>query len=340
MAQGLDSSLARPGARLDVAGIGNAIVDVISHADDAQLARLGLPKGAMTLIDAARAHELYGQLGPGVEASGGSVANSMAGIASLGGRAGYMGKVKADQLGEVFAHDIRAAGVEFPSTPAQSGPDTARCLILVTPDGQRTMNTYLGACVELGPEDIDESLIARAQVTYLEGYLWDPPRAKEAMLKASNLAHKHQRKVALSLSDPFCVGRHRSEFQRLLDDHVDILFANESEALSLTQTGSFDEAARALQGRASYCVITRGAEGAVVLTERERFAVRAEAVTKVVDTTGAGDLFAAGFLFGITQGRSPEIALRLGAMCAAEVISHYGARPECNLAELARTKGL
>jgi sugar/nucleoside kinase (ribokinase family) len=294
----------------------------------------------MTLIDAARAVELYAQLGPGVEASGGSVANSMAGIASLGGKAGYIGKVKADQLGEVFAHDIRAAGVEFSSTPASNCADTARCLILVTPDGQRTMNTFLGACVELGPEDIDEDLIARAQVTYLEGYLWDPPRAKEAMLKAANLAHKHERKVALSLSDPFCVGRHRAEFQRLLDDHVDILFANESEALSLTQTSNFEEAARALQGRASLCVVTRGAEGATVLTERERFSVPASPVARVVDTTGAGDLFAAGFLFGVTHARSPEASLRLGALCAAEVISHYGARPECDLAELARSKGL
>ncbi|MFT3923568.1 MAG: adenosine kinase [Myxococcales bacterium] len=325
---------------LDVAGIGNAIVDVISHADDAQLARLGLPKGAMTLIDAARANELYAQLGPGVEASGGSVANSMAGIASLGGRAGYIGKVRADQLGEVFAHDIRAAGVEFPSTPARNGADTARCLILVTPDGQRTMNTYLGACVELGPEDIDESLIARAQVTYLEGYLWDPPRAKEAMLKASNLAHKHDRKVALSLSDPFCVGRHRAEFQRLLDDHVDILFANESEAQSLAETENFEDAVRAIQGRADLCVITRGASGALVLTRDARFTVPAEKVSKVVDTTGAGDLFAAGFLFGVTHGRSPQDALRIGAICAAEVISHYGARPECKLADLVREKGL
>ncbi len=325
---------------LDVAGIGNAIVDVITHADDAQLAHLGLPKGAMTLIDGARAQELYAQLGPGVEASGGSVANSMAGLASLGGKAGYIGKVKADQLGEVFAHDIRAAGVEFPSAPASRCADTARCLILVTPDGQRTMNTYLGACVELGPEDIDEDLIARAQVTYLEGYLWDPPRAKEAMLKAANLAHRHGQRVALSLSDPFCVGRHRAEFQRLLDDHVDILFANESEALSLTQAETFEDAVQALKGRASLCVITRGPQGATVLTERERFTVPAEPVAKVVDTTGAGDLFAAGFLFGITHGRSPETALRLGALCAAEVISHYGARPECNLAELARTRGL
>jgi len=225
---------------LDVTGIGNAIVDVIAHATDDDLARLSLPKGAMTLIDEAQAERLYGQMAPARQVSGGSVANSMAGIASLGGTTGYIGKIKNCQLGEVFAHDIRAAGVQFDSKPSVSGKSTARCLIMVTPDGQRTMNTFLGACVDLGPEDIDEALIARSHVTYLEGYLWDPPRAKEALLRAAQLAHKHGRKVALSLSDAFCVARHRAEFTRLLDDHVDVLFANETEALSLTQQSSFE----------------------------------------------------------------------------------------------------
>lgn len=326
---------------LDVAGVGNAIVDVISHAEDALLARLGLPKGGMSLIDAVQAHGLYTQMGPGIEASGGSVANSTVGVASLGGTAGFMGKVRQDQLGEVFTHDLRAAGVVFETLPAGSGPDTARCLIFVTPDGQRTMNTYLGACVDLGPEDIDEALIARSKITYLEGYLWDPPRAKEALIKAASLAHKHGRKVALSLSDAFCVDRHRDEFTRLLDDHVDILFANETEALSLTQTQSFEAAASAMKGRADLCVLTRGAGGAVVLCkDGERFETAADPIDKVVDTTGAGDLFAAGFLFGITHGRPPATALRIGALCAAEVIAHYGPRPSCSLKQLLEGRGL
>lgn len=324
---------------IDVAGIGNAIVDVIAHAEDEQLTRLGLHKGSMTLVDAAAADRLYAQMAPAVEISGGSVANSMAGIASLGGRAGYVGKVKSDQLGAVFTHDIRAAGVEFTSRPATDGASTARCLILVTPDGQRTMSTYLGACVELGPEDIDESLLSRSKVVYLEGYLWDPPRAKEAMLKAANLTHKHGRRVALSLSDAFCVDRHRAEFKRLIADHVDILLANEAEILSLTETESFDEAARAVQEHCEITVLTRGEHGAVVLTGGKRFEVAAEPVAKVVDTTGAGDLFAAGFLYGFTRGDGPSESARIGAICAAEVISHFGARPEAPLAKLIAERG-
>jgi len=325
---------------LDVTGVGNAIVDVLANAPDDQLVRLGLHKGSMTLIDAAAADRLYAQMAPAVEISGGSVANSMAGIASLGGTAGYIGKVKRDQLGQVFSHDIRAAGVEFASKPLQDGPSTARCLILVTPDGQRTMSTYLGACVELGPEDIDEALIARSKVVYLEGYLWDPPRAKEAMLKAANLAHKHGRRVALSLSDAFCVDRHRAEFKRLIDDHVDILFANESEARSLTETDGFDAALAALRGRAELVVVTRGEQGAVVLAGDQHESVRAEPVARVVDTTGAGDLFAAGFLHGYTHGAAPGVALRMGAVCAAEIISHVGARPSVPLAKLLVERGL
>ncbi len=319
---------------LHVTGIGNAIVDVISHADDALLQKLGMPKGGMTLIDPSQAEALYGQMGPGIEMSGGSVANSMAGIASLGGTAGYIGKVKKDQLGDVFAHDIRAAGVEFTTQLAGDGPSTARCLIFVTPDGQRTMNTYLGACVELSPQDIDEALIKKSAVTYLEGYLWDPPRAKEAMLKAANLAHGSGRKVALSLSDAFCVQRHRAEFKRLIEDHVDILFANESELQALTQQTTFQASVAALRGQCELAVVTRGAQGAIVLAGDETYEVTAAKVSKVVDTTGAGDLFAAGFLYGVTHARSPIDSARIGALCAAEVIGHYGARPEVSLQEL------
>jgi sugar/nucleoside kinase (ribokinase family) len=324
---------------LDVTGIGNAIVDVIAHAADDQIARLGLTKGAMTLIDAAAADRIYAQMAPAVEISGGSVANSIAGLAMLGSHAGYIGKTRDDQLGQVFAHDIRAAGVEFTTASSSSGPATARCLVFVTPDGERTLSTYLGACVELGPEDIDEQLIARSKVVYLEGYLWDPPRAKEAMLKAANLTHKHGGRVALSLSDAFCVGRHRAEFKRLIDDHVDILFANESEIASLSEVDSFEASVQALQGRCEVAVLTRGAEGAVVVTGRERCEVRAERVQRVVDTTGAGDLFAAGFLHGFTRGHAPADCARMGAICAAEIISHIGARPEAQLKQLLAQHG-
>lgn len=325
---------------LDVTGVGNAIVDVLAHADESQVRELGLNKGAMTLIDAEGADRLYAQMAPAVEISGGSVANSIAGIAALGGRGGYIGKTRDDQLGQVFAHDIRAAGVEFTTKSAKSGPATARCLILVTPDGERTLSTYLGACVELGPEDIDEALIARSKVVYLEGYLWDPPRAKEAMLKAANLTHKHGGKVALSLSDAFCVDRHRAEFARLIDDHVDILFANEAEVGSLVQSKDFEACAAAMRGRAELCVLTRGAHGAVILAEDKRYEVAAEPVSRVVDTTGAGDLFAAGFLYGLTHGRSAVDAARIGALAAAEIISHIGARPEQDLAQLVAARGL
>lgn len=325
---------------LDVTGIGNAIVDVISHATDADIARLAIAKGSMTLVDEARAKALYASMAPAREISGGSVANSTAGVAALGGKAGYIGKIRNDQLGAVFAHDIRAAGVEFASTPSTGGASTARCLILVTSDGQRTMSTYLGACVDLGPEDIDEALIGRSKVTYIEGYLWDPPRAKEAILRAAQLAHKHERKVALSLSDSFCVERHRAEFNRLLDDHVDILFANESEALSLTEASTFEAALTALRGRVETCVVTRGALGASVLRSDEMVHVPAEPVEKLIDTTGAGDLFASGFLYGYTHGRSSAQSARIGAVCAAEIISHYGARPEASLRQLLAARGL
>jgi sugar/nucleoside kinase (ribokinase family) len=312
----------------DVVGLGNAIVDVIAHAEDAFLAAEGMAKGAMTLIEAERAETLYARMGPGVESSGGSAANTMAGIASLGGRAAFIGKVKDDQLGAIFAHDIRAAGVAFRTRPALGGAPTARCLIFVTPDAQRTMNTYLGASVELGPEDVDEALIAAAQVTYLEGYLWDRPRAKDAFRKAARTAHEAGRKVALTLSDPFCVERHRAEFQELVRGPVDILFANEAEIRALWQVRDFDAALAATRGLVQIAALTRSEKGSVVLSNGKTESVPAEPVQRVVDTTGAGDLFAAGFLHGLTQGRPPAEAARIGAIAAAEVIAHVGARPE------------
>jgi sugar/nucleoside kinase (ribokinase family) len=323
---------------LHVTGIGNAIVDVIAHADEDFLAAQGLTKGSMMLIDDVRAHALYAQMAPGKESSGGSAANTMAGLASLGGRGAYIGKVGRDQLGEVFTHDIRAAGLHFATAPAADGTPTARCLILVTADAQRTMNTFLGACVDLGPEDIDEALIQRSQVTYLEGYLFDKPRAKSAFRRAAEVARGAGRKVALSLSDSFCVDRHRSEFLQLVEEHVDILFANEGEILSLFQTSSLEAAIAALKGRVEVAALTHGAAGSYVFAEGDVVHVAAEPIARLVDTTGAGDLYAAGFLHGYTQGRRPAECGRIGAIAAAEVIGHYGARPETELAALVRAR--
>ncbi|MBI1206631.1 MAG: adenosine kinase [Azospirillum sp.] len=326
--------------RFDVTGIGNAIVDVLSHADDGFLVENDIAKGGMTLIDAARAEALYQRMGPGIEVSGGSAGNTMAGIAALGGRGAYIGKVRNDLLGKVFAHDLRAAGVHFETRPAEEGPPTARCLILVTPDAQRSMNTFLGACVELGPEDIDAELIAASRVTYLEGYLWDPPRAKQAFVKAASLAHEAGREVALSLSDSFCVERHREEFLALVGSHIDILFANEHEVMALYRTADFAEALSAAQAHCKVAVLTRGAKGSVVAAGGVVHELAAEPLARLVDTTGAGDLFAAGFLHGYTQDRPLPACGRIGAIAAAEVISHFGARPEADLAELVRGSGL
>jgi sugar/nucleoside kinase (ribokinase family) len=323
---------------LDVVGVGNAIVDVLTQADDALLDRLGLAKGAMTLIDAARADELYRQMGAGIEVSGGSAANTLAGIASLGGRGAYIGKVRDDQLGTVFDHDIRAAGVDYRSRPVTSGPSTARCLIFVTPDAQRTMQTFLGVSVELGPDDIDPEAIGQAAITYLEGYLFDKEPAKEAFVKAAEIAHAAGRKVALSLSDPFCVDRHRAAFLHLAEGHIDILFANEAEITSLYQVENFDHAVAKVRGHCETAVLTRGADGSVIVTADEFISVAAEPVAQVVDTTGAGDLFAAGVLHGITQGYELAQCGRIGGIAAAEIISHYGARPETPLAPLIAAK--
>ena len=321
-----------------VAGIGNAIVDELVHADDLLLHRLGLTKGVMTLIDAQQAEAIYAQLPPGVECSGGSAANTIVGVARLGGRAAYVGKVKNDQLGQVFAHDIRNSGVRFDTAAAAEGPSTARCFVLVTPDAQRTMLTYLGACIELGPDDVDAELIAAADVTYLEGYLYDPPLAKRAFLKAATAAHAAGRQVSLSLSDPFCVDRHRDAFLDLVSGHVDVLFANEHELCSLYKTDSFETAIRAVRGHCRIAAITRGALGSVVVTEDDIHVVVADEVEAVVDTTGAGDLYAAGFLFGLTQGCDLPTCATLGGIAAGEIISHVGARPEHPLKDLARAK--
>ena len=321
-------------ANLDVLGIGNAIVDVIAHAEEDFLEREALVKGTMTLIDAARAEALYQMMGPAIEASGGSASNTMAGIASLGGNGAYIGKVRDDLLGQVFRHDITAIGVRYETPAVTSGPGTARCLILVTPDGQRTMNTYLGACVDLGPDDIDTEIVAAASITYLEGFLFDPPQAQSAFRKAAAVAHAAGRQVALSLSDPFCVGRHRDDFRDLIDGHVDILFANAAEICSLYETHDFAAAAAAVRGQVSIAALTRSAAGSVILTSDAEYRVAAAPVAHVVDTTGAGDLYASGFLYGLTHGLPLPICGEIGSLCAAEIISHVGARPEVKLSEL------
>jgi sugar/nucleoside kinase (ribokinase family) len=325
---------------LDVVCIGNAIVDVISHADEAFLERHGLVKGSMRLIDDAVVHSLYADMPPAVETSGGSAANTAAGIASFGGSVAFVGKVADDVLGEVFTHDLQASGVVYhPLRPAPSaeGHASARCLILVTADGERTMNTYLGVSSLIGPEDVDVDLVGRAQVVYCEGYLWDLPEAKEALLTAMRAARAAGTRTAFSLSDSFCVDRHRAEFLELAEQHVDILFGNEAEICSLYETDSFDEAAAHVGAHCELAALTRGARGAtIVIQGGEQIHVDAVPVDRVVDTTGAGDLFAAGFLHALTHGEPLDACARLGALAAAEVISHVGPRPEVSLAELAK----
>jgi sugar/nucleoside kinase (ribokinase family) len=326
--------------RFDVLGIGNAIVDVIARTDDDFLARQNMRKGTMQLIDEPRAASIYDAMGPAVEVSGGSAANTIVGVASLGGRAAFVGKVKDDELGRVFAHDIRAAGVAFATPPASAGPSTARCYVLVTPDGERTMNTFLGAAQDLHPNDIDPDAVAAAQIVYLEGYLWDPPHAKEAFVKAAKIAHGAERDVALTLSDAFCVDRYRAEFLDLIrSGTVDLVFANERELHSLYETADFDTALNALRNDARLAVVTRSEKGCLVVTREETDVVPANPVERVVDATGAGDLFAAGFLVGLSRGVDYRTAARLGALSAAEVIQHLGARPETSLKDLARDNG-
>ncbi len=328
-------------ARFDVLGIGNAIVDVIARTEEDFLLKQGMNKGAMALIDEARAQAIYAAMGPAIETSGGSAANTIVGLASLGSRAAFIGKVKDDELGRAFAHDIRAAGATFTTAPAAGGPSTARCYVLVTPDGERTMNTYLGAAQNLHPSDIDADLVASSAVTYLEGYLWDPKNAKDAFVKAAKIAHEAERSVALSLSDAFCVGRWRAEFLDLMRSKtVDLIFANEAELRSLYETADFDAALKALRADVSTAVVTRSEKGCVVVSPDGIEAVNAFPVDRVVDTTGAGDLFAAGFLSGLARGADDRTCGRLGALAAAEVIGHLGARPEASLRDMARDNGL
>ena len=327
--------------RFDVLGIGNAIVDVIARADDDFLVRHNMRKGAMALIDEQRAQAIYEAMGPAVEISGGSAANTIVGLAGFGARAAFVGKVKDDELGRVFTHDIRAAGVAFDTPPAVDGPSTARCYVVVTPDGQRTLNTYLGAAQHLSPGDVNPDTVAAAAIIYLEGYLWDPRNAKDAFLKAAAIAHDAGRMVALTLSDAFCVDRWRDEFLGLVRvGTVDLLFANEAELHSLYQTADFDTALAALRTDVRLAVVTRSEKGCVVLSREATEAVHAFPVEQVVDTTGAGDLFAAGFLFGLARGADHRTAARLGALAAAEVIQHLGARPERSLRLLAEENGL
>jgi fructokinase len=318
---------------LDLLGIGNAIVDVLAPAEDGFLAARGLAKGGMRLVSTEEAEALYAAMPPGVESSGGSAANTCAVAAALGARVGFLGKVAKDQLGEVFAHDIRAIGVHFPTPPLQGGAPTARCLILVTPDGQRTMNTYLGACVALGEADVDAAEVARARVVYLEGYLFDPPAAQAAFRAAARAAHAAGRQVALTLSDPFCVGRHRAAFREFVAEETDILFANEAEILSLYETDDFEQAAALAAKDVTIAALTRSERGSVILAGGERHVVAAQP-TKVVDTTGAGDAYAAGFLAAHARGLPLPECGRWGSIAAAEVISHYGARPQADLKEL------
>lgn len=322
-------------ARFDVTAVGNAIVDVFTQADDAMLQRLGLVKGAMTLIDAMDAERLYSVMGPGVEISGGSAANTVAGITALGGRTAYIGKVADDQLGDVFAHDIKAIGVTYDTPRLSEGMSTARCLVFVTPDAQRTMQTFLGATTQLGPEDVNMQYIEASKVLYLEGYLWDQPRAKTAMRDAAIAAQKAGVKVALTLSDAFCVDRFRGEFVDLINHHVDILFANEAEILSLYQVNEFDDALQQVRGHAEIAALTRSSKGSVVVNGGDVHVIDAEPGVTVVDTTGAGDAYAAGFLHAYTQGHGLATCGRLGSALAAHVISHVGARPTGNLRALA-----
>jgi sugar/nucleoside kinase (ribokinase family) len=328
-------------AKYDVLGIGNALFDVLVRTDEAFLAKHGMTKGSMSLIDEARAAAIYNDMGPATEVSGGSAANTIVGIGSLGARAAYVGKVKDDQIGKLYVHDIRAAGVAFNTPAATDGPATGCSYILVTGDGERTMNTYLGAAQDLSPADIDPAEIAAARIVYLEGYLWDPPGAKEAFVKAARIAHEAGRKVALTLSDSFCVGRYRDEFLALMrNGTADIVFANESELHSLYQTSDFDTALKLLRNDVKLGVVTRSEKGCVVVTPTDAVAAPASPIVQLVDTTGAGDLFAAGFLYGLARDLAYKQCGELGALAAAEVIQHIGARPQVSLKELARQNGL
>ena len=319
---------------LDVVGIGNAIVDVLVRTPETFLEQHGLSKGTMALVDEEAAERLYASVGPGLETSGGSAANTLAGIAQLGGRAAFIGRVRDDQLGAIFSHDIRAVGARFETPAASSGPSTARCLILVTPDAQRTMCTYLGASVGLDPSDLNLDLVRQARLLYLEGYLWDSEEAKRAFLEAAETARASGAQVALSLSDAFCVQRHRQSFLELVDGHVDLLFANEMEITALFEVTSFEEAAAAVRGRCAVAALTRSAEGSVILSEDTTIPIPAWRLGELVDTTGAGDLYAAGFLRAYTRGDDLQRCGQLGSLCAGQVVTQLGPRPQASLREL------
>lgn len=330
-----------PEQKFDVLTVGNAIVDIIARAEDDFLVKEDIVKAAMNLIDADRAEHLYSVMGPAIETSGGSAGNTAAGIASLGGRAAYLGKVSDDHLGGVFTHDIRAIGVHFDTKPLDGHPPTARSMIFVTPDGERTMNTYLGACVELGPEDVDADVVAASAVTYFEGYLWDPPRAKDAIRLAADIAHENNRQVSLTLSDSFCVDRYRSEFLELMrSGTVDLIFANDAELKSLYQTSDLATAMNAIREDAAITAVTMGEKGSAVITREKTIEVKAHPIEDLEDTTGAGDLYAAGFLYGLTSGRSLQDCARIGGLAAAEVIQHIGPRPQETLSDLLSQSGI
>ena len=322
-------------ATYDVLGVGNAIVDIIAQADEAFLARHGMTKGGMALIDEAQAHAIYAEMGSAIEASGGSAGNTIAGVASFGGKGAFIGKVKDDEFGRIYRHDLSSLGVHFATPAASDGPATARCLVLVTDDAQRTMNTHLGACVDLTPDDIDADLVAASAITYLEGYLFDPPLAKEAFRKAATIARGAGRKVALTLSDSFCVHRYKDEFKALIRDHIDILFANESEIEALYDSRDIAAAAADLAAQLDIAAITMSEKGSLIASGTERVRVPAAPIDTLVDTTGAGDLYAAGLLYGFSRHLPFAECGRLGSIAAAEVIQHYGARPQVALAELA-----
>ncbi|MCC2613209.1 adenosine kinase [Neorhizobium sp. Rsf11] len=327
--------------KFDVLTIGNAIVDILARCEDSFLSENAIIKGAMNLIDAERAELLYSKMGPAVEASGGSAGNTAAGIAGFGGRAAYFGKVAEDQLGQIFQHDIRAQGVHYHTRPEGTNPPTARSMIFVTPDGERSMNTYLGACVDLGPEHVEADVVAESKVTYFEGYLWDPPRAKEAIRESARIAHANGREVSMTLSDPFCVDRYRAEFLDLMrSGTVDIVFANRQEALSLYETDDFELALEKIGKDCKLAAVTLSEEGAIIIRGAERVKVAAYPIRELVDTTGAGDLFAAGFLYGYTQGRSLEDCGKLGCLAAAICIQQIGPRPMESLKEAAASEGL
>lgn len=327
--------------KFDVLTVGNAIVDIISRCEDQFLQENEITKAAMNLIDAERAERLYSLMGPAIEASGGSAGNTAAGIASLGGKAAYFGKVADDQLGKIFEHDIRAQGVHYQTKPQGTHPPTARSMIFVTPDGERSMNTYLGACVEFGPEDVEPEVVAASKVTYFEGYLWDPPRAKQAIRECARIAHDNGREMSMTLSDSFCVDRYRAEFLDLMrSGTVDIVFANRHEALALYETEDFDLALTKMAADCKLAAVTMSEDGAIILKGDERIKVEATEIRELVDTTGAGDLFAAGFLYGYTQGRSLYDSGRLGCLAAGLVIQQIGPRPSLSLEKAAREAGL